>query len=60
MLEPIKPQAEAVRFTVDLDRDLHTALKLLAIKERCASTEVVRYALRKLITERNAENKDSK
>ena len=60
MLEPIKPQTETVRFTIDLDRDLHTALKLLAIKERCASTEVVRYALRKLITARNAESKETK
>ena len=58
MLEPIRP--ETVRFTVDLDLELHTALKLLALKERCASTEVVRYALRKLFTERNAVSKDPK
>ena len=53
MLEPIRPKT--VRFTIDLDRDLHTALKLLALKERCASTEVVRYALRQLIAERSKD-----
>ena len=53
MLDPIRP--ETVRFTVDLDRDLHTALKLLAIKERVSATEVVRYALRQLISERSNE-----
>ena len=53
MLEPIRP--ETVRVTVDLDRDLHTALKLLAIKERVSATEVVRYALRQLIAQRSKD-----
>lgn len=48
----IRVKQEKVRFTVDLDLDLHRELKLLAIEERVSATEVVRYALRQLLAKR--------
>jgi hypothetical protein len=52
MVEPIKIKSETVRFTVDLDHDLHRELKQMALNEGLAATELARYALRKLIAER--------
>ncbi len=52
MVEPIKIKSETVRFTVDLDHDLHRKLKQVALNEGIAATEVARYAFLKLIAER--------
>ena len=49
-MEPIRP--EQVRFTVDLEIDLHRQLRTLALQERCSASEVARYAIRKVIQER--------
>ncbi len=46
----IKP--ETIRFTVDLDPELHRELKLLALEEGCSATEVIRYALRQVLAQR--------
>ncbi|KZR88114.1 hypothetical protein MITS9509_01558 [Synechococcus sp. MIT S9509] len=34
----IKHKQETVRFTVDLDLELHKALKSIALEERCSAT----------------------
>ena len=51
-MEPIKTKSETVRFTVDLDHDLHRALKQLALDEGCSASDVARYAIQRVIAER--------
>jgi len=51
-VEPIKPKAETVRFTVDLDHDLHRDLRQVALNERCSASDVARYAIQRVIAER--------
>jgi len=51
-MEPIRAKPETVRFTVDLDHEMHRALKQVALNESCTASEVARYAIQKVIAER--------
>ena len=43
---------DTVRFTVDLDKELHKELKQLALDEQCHATDVVRYAINQFLASR--------
>ena len=46
-----RPRPARVRFTVDLDRDLHRQLRLLALDMGTDATEIVRTLLAKLFAD---------